>query len=182
MQPVSPADAKAHARVEFDTDDTLVDGLIEAAVQRLDGYAGILGRCLITQVWAQSYPGWAPCLRLPFPDVAVSSLGYLDAAGVARTVPADQYEVSEEARGAEITFRDAFTRPALDPDRRYPVTVTFAAGYGPDPADVPAPIRAAILMQVAHLYEHREAVVETNKTELPLGVQCLVAPYRRVGP
>ncbi len=54
----------------------------------------------------------------------------------------------------------------------------FTAGYG-TPADVPAPLRAAILLHVAELYENRErAMVGVSYT--PTGAyEALINPYRR---
>ena len=57
----------------------------------------------------------------------------------------------------------------------------MVAGYG-GADDVPQAIRTAAAMLVAHWYRNREAVNVGNITsELPLGVQSLIAPYRRVG-
>ncbi len=44
---------------------------------------------------------------------------------------------------------------------------------------VPTPIRQAMLLMVGHLYENREAsTVGPAITELPMGVEALLAPYR----
>ena len=47
--PVTLAEAKAWCRVDHIDDDTLISSLIDAAVSKLDGYSGILGRCMVTQ-------------------------------------------------------------------------------------------------------------------------------------
>lgn len=61
------------------------------------------------------------------------------------------------------------------------VSVTYVAGYGNADA-VPAPIKAAILLIVGHLYENREAsTVGVSAELLPMAVDALLAPYRRVG-
>ena len=41
-----------------------------------------------------------------------------------------------------------------------------------------APIRAAILLQCGHLYEHREAVSDKPTSALAMGVQYLLDPFR----
>jgi hypothetical protein len=48
------------------------------------------------------------------------------------------------------------------------VCITFAAGYGTAGSDVPEKIRNAILLLVAHLYEHREAITDKTLTEVPM--------------
>jgi uncharacterized phiE125 gp8 family phage protein len=61
------------------------------------------------------------------------------------------------------------------------VTVTYVAGYGPAGDDVPAAIRHAMLLLIGHWYEHRESVVVGgNPVQVPLAVQALLRPYRRV--
>ena len=56
-------------------------------------------------------------------------------------------------------------------------TITFTAGYGADPSDVPAPLRQALLLLVAHGYAHRE-----TDAGLPMMVQALIQPFRVVTP
>jgi uncharacterized phiE125 gp8 family phage protein len=59
------------------------------------------------------------------------------------------------------------------------IEIAFTAGYGPVAADVPAPIRQAILLLIAHWYEHRSPLEDGIHTEpLPNMVSELLAPYR----
>jgi hypothetical protein len=54
-------------------------------------------------------------------------------------------------------------------------SITFTAGY----TVVPDPIRAAILLRVAHMYEHRESVVIGESVAgLPLGEDDLLRNFR----
>lgn len=80
------------------------------------------------------------------------------------------------------------------PERLLPVTVwptvtaapnliriRFVAGYGDgsDAEPLPPEIRAAMLLMLGHLYEHREAVnIGSAPNELPLGVEALLRPRR----
>ena len=58
--------------------------------------------------------------------------------------------------------------------QRASVKVTADIGH----AELPADVRAAALLIVGHLYENREAVViGTIATDLPMGVELLLAPY-----
>lgn len=80
--PVAPVvalpDLKAFLRITSGDDDAVLVALEAAAVAHLDGYRGVLGRCIGEQTW--SLPGAAGCdLRLPFPDISAVT----DAAAVA---------------------------------------------------------------------------------------------------
>lgn len=152
--PVSLAEAKAAARVDFEDDDTSIDAYLAAAVAHLDGYSGILGRCLVTQTWRQGFRNWAPRLRLPFPDVDAESVAvtYFDAEAVEQTVAPALYEVVEGHLGAEVVFKDAFSAPSLGTDLEARVLVAFEAGYGAA-ADVPADIKLAIKALTRHWYD-----------------------------
>lgn len=179
--PVSVAEAKANSRISFSDDDALVEALIGAATAHLDGYTGILCRCLVNQEWRQDFIDWGWRFRLPFPDVSSVAITYRDQDNAEQTVSADQYEAVEDARGALIVFRDAFQDPGLYDDMVAPISVTFTAGYGAA-ADVPDAIKAAIKLLVGHWYENREAsIVGMTAAELPMAVESLITPYRRSG-
>jgi uncharacterized phiE125 gp8 family phage protein len=184
--PVSVSDAKGHLRVAHSSEDDVIGAFVGAAVAHLDGHSGILGRCLVTQEWRQDYAGWPADgrLRLPFPDVDIASVAvnYLDTLADEQAVPEAQYEVLEDARGTYVEFRAAFTAPSLEDDRAAPVWVTFEAGYGAA-ADVPAAIKAAILLITGDLYENRENTVisEARVQAMPIAADRLLTPYRRVG-
>jgi uncharacterized phiE125 gp8 family phage protein len=185
VQPVSIDEAKVHLRVTPDVteDDALIEGLIKAATGHLDGWVGILGRCLVNQEWRSSFCGWPACrtLRLPFPDVSAAAVAYFDEDNVEQSVSDGLVSILHDARSSVVRLSDDFAMPSLYGDRADAVRVTFTAGYGAAADDVPAPIRAAILLLVSHWFHNREAAGDSALSELPLGVSALVAPYRRVG-
>lgn len=180
---ISTADAKKHCRIDFDDDDAFVDILVQAATDYLDGYTGILGRCLINQTWLLKLTDWPAscCTRLPFPDVsAILSIKYYDGDDVQQTVDSDLYELAEDERGAFIRMRDAFSAPAVYSDRNSPIEITFVAGFGDTAADVPDAIIHAAALLVCHWYENREAVQDgPSPVAVPMTVGALTAVYRR---
>lgn len=181
---VTFGDGDSWLRLDGDTSQrALVDGLIEAATARLDGWAGILGRCLINQVWRVAACAWPAdgILRLPFPDVSAATVTYLDTAGDELTVAGSAYGIHHDARGAFLRLDSTFDAPALASDSIDAIRVAFTAGYGATASDVPAPIRTAILLMVSHWFHHREAVADDTLAPLPVGVDALIAPYRRTG-
>lgn len=158
-------------------EDTLIQSLIDAAVAHLDGWAGLLGRCIITQTWTLGLDRWCDPIRLPFPDVSSATIAYVDTNGTSQSVDAALFEVVADARGRAIWFKDAFTSPSLYSDQKEPITVTIVAGYGAA-SDVPASVRQAILLLVGHLYENREAVSDITLTAVPMAFDALIGPHR----
>lgn len=150
--PVAPVvgiiDLKAHLRVDYSDDDILIQALQDAAVSYLDGWRGILGRCIMRQQWAMTC-GQAGTFRLPFPDVVEAS------------VSSGDVTLSRDDLGAIATT----TEPAT-------VTMTLEA-----PADILAAVVLIVKMLVAHWYHNREAV-GVNQSEMPLAVQALIEPIR----
>lgn len=177
-EPVTLAEAKAQARVDHADEDALIAGLIAAATQHLDGWEGTLGRALVTQTWAARYPGFGCVLRLPLrPVQSVTSVVYRDATGAEETLDAGLYRLQADELGAYVE-RVAETVWPETAARSDAVTVTFVAGYG-DPADVPRPIRQAMLMLIEHWYDNRGAVLAgAAASPMPLAVDALLGPYR----
>lgn len=177
------AEAKRHLRLdEADTsEDALVDGLIGAVTAHLDGYAGILGRCLINQTWRVWFDCWHPCLRLPFADISAATVTYAPETGAAVTVATGAYRLLVDAMGGYIAFEDSYGGAGVTLASRQAWGVQLVAGYGATADAVPAAIRQAALLMIGHWYANREAVNVGNITsELPLGAQALLAPHRRV--
>ena len=203
MLPVSLEDAKAHLRVAMygtdgtmldGDDDTLIEAYIKAAVSHLDGWTGILGRCLVEQTWSMDFDGFCSELKLPLgPVIEIVSITWRNDEGQLATVDPDEYLLRG---GDNARFRNAYTFPTglYESD---PVTVTWKAGYVTTPAvladpdavppveaapaksTVPDAIKVAILLMVGHWYEHRTTVEDGNFQELPFATNALLSTYRR---
>jgi hypothetical protein len=65
--PVGLADMRAHLRVVATDDAADLDAKQAGVVAMLDGWGGVLGRCIMPQEWAIDVTGQGPHL-LPFPD------------------------------------------------------------------------------------------------------------------
>lgn len=179
--PVSLAEAKEHLSIESTESewDDLLTRLIEAATAHFDGYSGTLGQCLITQTWRQDFDGVAKTLRLPLLAASVSSVKYTDGDGAENTVTASDYQLLHDDIGSYVRFDDDYSTPS-DLAEVKAVAVTYTAGFGDAASDVPQAIRHAILLLVAHWFRNREAAGDAG-APIPMGVDALVAPYRRVG-
>lgn len=158
--PVTLVEAKSHLRVDHTDEDTLIQSLIDAAMSHLDGYSGIMGRALITQTWRQDFDAFYPKMRLrPGNLLGITSITYYDNDNVSQTLSASIYDAFTDEVGPYVE---------QDPDESWPSTytrpdavrVTWTAGYGAAAANVPAAIRAAMLLAIGHVYEKRETTIE----------------------
>lgn len=172
---VSLDEAKAQCRVDHSDDDDYLRAIVEASYQALDGWDGWLGRALLTQSWEMRLDAFdCTPMRIPLPPlISLDSIKYVDANGTVQTISAPAYEIvpggTWHARLRPV-YGTSWPSPRCEEGC---VRIGFTAGYG-DPLKVPAPIRQAILLNIAWLYENREA----DMTELSLAAQNLLSPYR----
>nr|WP_321457192.1 head-tail connector protein [uncultured Cohaesibacter sp.] len=177
--PVTLDEIKTHCRVDGESEDDYLTGLLQAAVSYLDGYSGILGKCLMTQEWAQEFEWWGdfPLCLGPFLDL--TSIAYFDEDGESQTVDLSSVRIERRVLGAVACLKVGASWPDADPDAG-PITVTWRVGYE-DAAAVPAGIRHAIKLMVGHWFENREAVViGTITSQVPLAVDALLSTHRKV--
>lgn len=166
---LSLEEAKLHLRVDSDEEDDLIGSFIKAAVAWMDGWHGILGRCILNQTWSFTAPALVS-MKLPFPDVQSAIVSYLDAAGEEQVVDPADYRVRTIRGSGHLTFADGFAAPAVLAGRDDAVTVSIECGW----AEAPAPLKVAALMLVAHWYRHREGGTD----DIPAPVKAVVAPFR----
>ncbi|SDU42204.1 phage head-tail connector protein [Stappia sp. ES.058] len=180
--PVTLEEVKEHIHVDFNDEDARIADFIKAATQRLDGRDGSLGRCLVTQTWNLTLDRFASEIAIPLPPCqSIDAITYVDPDGVTQTLAPTEYQAF-----ALGTVEGAKVRPAYGKSwptiRNVPeaVTITFTAGFGDDPEDIPEPIRTAIKMRVGHLFEHRESVVIGSGfiTETPDGAEDFVRDHK----
>lgn len=148
---VSLADLKAHLRVTHLAEDTLIASLGAAATAYLDGWTGILGRCIMPQTWQITADSGE--VSLPFPDVTTASAAY--AAGAAALVP----EIGP--CGPVVTLTEG-------------CVVTFTCAM---PAHLLPAVQMAVKLLVGHWYQNREAAGPSIQ-EAPLAVAAIVDAMR----
>lgn len=175
LKVVTLAEAKKHLVVDYGDDDTLIQAYIDAATDHLDGYAGILGRALMSQKWAVQACEWRSCFTIPMQPVKGVALKYFDVDNVEQTVDESFYRVS----GQTLWLDSSFTRPAVY-HRGDAISAIFTLGET-DVANVPAAIKAALLLMIGTLYANRENIGSAATFE-NAAFDMLVSPYRRAYP
>ncbi len=178
--PVSLAEAKAHCRIDGSEEDALVGLLIDAAVSHLDGWTGVLGRCLVTQTWRIDYAEFSEQVRVPLWPVQSVTVSYIDVAGVTRTLASNQYELRNDGEGAFVCAAPGLLWPVTGESNS---AVSVTAVCGAPASEVPAAIKAAMLLMVGDMYRNRETVAigaAANMIPMSATVDRLLAPFRRV--
>jgi hypothetical protein len=195
-EPLTVAEAKGQLR------ETAVDPLQDAALARYIKAARIwaenfTARHLIHQVWDLRYP-WFPAgqreylhradeIRLPRAPLKAwdvsggtppNHIKYLDQDGVQQTLVHGTDYVVADGEPAVIFPVDGGSWPGtfsqMNDSGQWPVEIRATFGYGAAGSSVPASFTLAMLLCVAHWYEHREEVSETALEQIPLGAEALL--------
>lgn len=171
---VTLAEAKEHIKVLDDSEDTLIAGMLAAAIGTIDGPQGWLGRALTPQTIVRRFEhfGYLPA-ALPYPPlIEVVSIEHRAGNAWAAVDPLT-YEVED---GRLVPFPGSWW-----PVAGYGVRLTYRAGYdGQEGRILPAPIRAAILLMTGDLHRNRSTVAFSPAAAVPMStsVQNLLAPFQ----
>ena len=179
LEPVTLADAKAHLRVDATDEDALISRLITGARSELERS---LGRALITQSWTYLLDAWPHSYAVPLPLAPVQSIESVRIYGPddsSSVLPPGSYLLDGLGSPARLIRRG--TLPWAAPQRLgNGIAIDFTAGHGSLPTDVPAALRIATLILIAHWYENRQ-LADTGGgagASLPPMVRDLIDPYR----
>lgn len=193
-EPVTLAEAKAWLKVDDEDSDALLTALITSARAAAEDFTG---RAFISQAVALTLDpggrGWAydlaegvyelpvTALSGPLPRVvplarppvtAITSVTTTDTTNTAAAFAPSHYALDPE--GGRLLLADKADWPS-NLRGTAAVSILTANGYGPTGASVPQPVRHAILMHLAHMYESRLAC------DLPAPCQALLRPYKVYG-
>jgi uncharacterized phiE125 gp8 family phage protein len=182
LEPVTLAELKAHCRIDVGDEDALISALGKAAREHVET---LTHRPLITQTWDLTLDAF-PCgvLELPLPPVSsVTSISYIDQAGDTQTWDAALYRVDLPsgpfAGPARIQPIYGGTYPITQAVTNA-VTVRFVCGFGSTALSVPASLRHAIKLLVAHWYDTGRGPVQIGNIvqSIPLTVDALTWSFK----
>lgn len=175
-EPVSLAEAKAFLKVDDSAEDGLITTLIGAARLHVEG---VTGKALLAQSWRIVLDDWPEggVVRLPVaPLISVTGISAVDDNGGSHDIALAQF-LSEPDR--LVVPRVVVGMPVLQ--TRQGLEIDYVAGFGTEPAGVPADLRQALLGLVAHWYEHRDAVIVAGSGAIvPSGFDRTIAQHKRV--
>lgn len=162
-EPVSLADFKTYAKIDYTTDDTLITSLLKAARKISENYTK---RKTTTSTITIDYLKTSDRIYLPFtPVISVTSINTLDKDDTATLLVANtDYYVN----GDYIEV----------PDHGKRLKVIYTAGYGANATDVPDDFVSAIKELTLQLYEQRGSYDETEPV-INRTVKVLLHNYKR---
>lgn len=186
-EPITLTDVKKQCHINHTYEDEYLLGLIQAARQQAEAW---LSQSFITQtllftfdlfpvspwnvLWGTLYKTYNPIVEIPQPPCqSISSITYIDLA-TGNTLAWTDYAVDLTTYPARLTPAWLSYYPIARP-MPGSIQITFVAGYGNDPVDVPHCIRSGILELVATHYENRESVSAASMKPIPHHVEYLFA-------
>ncbi len=179
-EPVSVADMKLHLKQDGSHDDGLIGDLITSARELIEMTTR---RTLVNATYTlilDQFPQEIRPNRSPL--VSVTDIKYIDTGGAIQTEASSVYTVDTFSLPGRISLADgqdwSSTQAVIAA-----VTVTFVAGHGAAASNVPAALRQAVKILVAHWYgPARELGLQGSAfTKLPWAYEALVAPYSLAG-
>jgi len=165
---------KKHCRIEDDYDNDLVEEYIRVAAkwceQQIPGH-----RQLLQATYQVPVEAWIDSRRLMLPRPPlqqVNQIQYYDYNGTLQVLATSYYLVGTPWRGAGFIQRAPFQIwPPFEPDRQYPILVTFTCGYvtgvGCEPYQIPETIRQAMRLHVRWQHANRGEI----ETPMPKAIQ-----------
>jgi uncharacterized phiE125 gp8 family phage protein len=202
VEPITLEEAKAHLRLDTNDDDMLIQSLILTSRLHIEV---ALGLALITQTWSCFFDRWparagalvepagggftlrersarfepaSETVTLPISPVrSIDAVRIYAGDGTFISLPTAGFTFDLASRHPRVTRNAETMMP--EPGRRLNgVEIAVTCGFGPSPADVPAPIRQALLLLVAHWYEHRDpGEIGTPEARIPASVASLLSNY-----
>jgi len=170
-RPVTAQEVKQQVGTDPDIGNPYIETVIDAVTRVCERYTR---RAFITQTHElildrfprrerAEYPWWldtvfnfADAVRIPYPQLqSVDSVTTFDYANQTSTLSADAYFVNTRSEPGTIVPTQLNTWPTeVLPEAG--VVIRYTAGYGDDAEDVPAPLRAAIILEAAHYVSQQD--------------------------
>jgi uncharacterized phiE125 gp8 family phage protein len=177
-EPITLAEAKIHLKItntSVTNEDALITSMIKASRKICENYQKRAYVQQTARYVIDNFPASGCEIEIPMPPLSsVSSIVYVDSAGVTQSLSTSYYTVDTYSEPGRIYESYNYTWPTTRPQRNA-VTITFLCGYGTDATNVPEPVKHACKILVSHLYENRELMaVMPNMNLLPVSAFALL--------
>lgn len=181
-QPISMEEAKIHLRLgDQDEEDLLIETFLAAATEQAEEFTR---RRFVTQTWKVFMDEFQcdsdDAILLPYPPTqSITHVKYYDVSGTLVTlVNNTDYVLDSKRKPARLLPASNVVWPTVQTDKPNAVEIQFVCGYG-TPSVVPSSIKAACLLILANLFEHRQELIVGNiVNQIPKASEWLLWPYR----
>jgi uncharacterized phiE125 gp8 family phage protein len=174
VEPVSLSEMRAYLRRTDTAEDDLLAGLVKAARLMVEAASG---RILVEQSWQLMLDRWPTgrAIALPLaPLIGIDRVRVFDAQAQPTDLPVSMVEADPASDPPRILVDESAPEPGR-PARG--ILIDLRVGFGARAEDVPASLRLAVKIMVAHWFENRGDVAGAQS--LPGEASALTAPFRR---
>lgn len=188
-EPITLEEARLHLGiVAYDSDghphDAMIEGMISSARTYAEEFTGLSLAIKTYELALDQFPEFDEIQLDMAPVIDITSVSYIDEDLVQQSILDADFVLDSYQKPAWLL-------PAIDFD--WPATgsvinavkIRYRAGYVPTPDSdeplallLPSAIKGAMLLLLADLYENRGQTIPGSVSELPVGVQGLLRPYR----
>ncbi len=182
LEPVTIDEVRDQAKIDHSDEDVYVERLIKAARQHVENRCGI---AVMAQDWRLTLDsfyerGCKPILLPRPPLIDVILVRYVDPSGILQTVNIVDNSFARISDNGLLSCISPALNTSWPSIACVPgaVQVEYTAGYA-DAEDVPADLKHAIILLVAHWHKHREAVSLSSGSAMPipLGFEDIVSRF-----
>ncbi len=178
---ITDAEMEAHARAAGQPSDQYAIYIAAAQAHA----EKITARKFVLQTWKWFLDGWSCSNRLilPFGHLnSVTHVKYTDTDAVQTTFASSNYSVSTARDPGVLALKYSQSWPTATLHTIDSIEIQFVCGWA-TAGEVPADIRAAILLFASHLYKNRDAVnvgdtAAVESKALELGFAALLVNWR----
>lgn len=179
VAPLSLAQVKRHLNLSQDdaTHDELLADLIEVA---RDQWEDDTDYAVMSSTYTQTYDDFplSPVPLLRRPVAAITHVKYYDESAVLQTWSSANYWLDAGGAHPALVYDADAIIPTVDDDRPEAVVITYTAGSSAA-TGVPPTVRQALLLLIAHYFEHRGVVHQGQFSETPRAYKSFVDSWRR---
>jgi len=174
VEPVTLSEAKQQIGIPATNtnSDAIINQCLLGARQFVEDW---LGRSAIETEWREAFDKFPSEFRpMRSPLISVTSITYTDTDGDSQTVAAADYVVDVYADPGRITraYGVAWPTPKAQINT---VLLTYKAGYGTAPSDVPKTLKQVVLMLAAHWFDTPEGSTKAGAANMvPFSVRELL--------
>jgi phage conserved hypothetical protein, phiE125 gp8 family len=171
MAVISLEEAKLYLKVDTTDDDELISSLISVAEETVEKFTG---QKLLTADFIYALDEAEETIHVPYsPLQEITKIEVVADDGTVSEVDSSSYEVDTSGPMGRIKLKSGYSWPAHRGFASF--IITGKAGYGVDASAVPAPLKTAILLTLAILYENRGQVESQTLID---SISALCWPYR----